>query len=146
MYRLIVCVILVSFVFSGCAKREERKHKFASQEEVLNLSAADTILAGSADESVEWIDETKPVVTNISIKVPIQDAAPLVLSSESADARGIQTALRDLGLYGGSIDGKIGPKTKAAIREFQRNNGLVVDGKVGAKTWTKLKEQLVTKP
>ncbi len=51
----------------------------------------------------------------------------------------IQTALKNGGFYTGEIDGKIGHKTKEAIKEFQRANGLKVDGKVGPKTWDKLK-------
>jgi peptidoglycan hydrolase-like protein with peptidoglycan-binding domain len=47
----------------------------------------------------------------------------------------IQTALKNANFYTGSIDGKIGPKTKAAIEEFQKANGLTADGKVGPKTW-----------
>lgn len=54
----------------------------------------------------------------------------------------IQQALANAGLYDGGIDGKIGPKTKKAIEEFQTRNNLKVDGKVGAETWAKLEEYL----
>ncbi len=35
-------------------------------------------------------------------------------------------------------DGIFGPVTDEAVRQFQRENSLVVDGKVGEKTWGKL--------
>ena len=54
----------------------------------------------------------------------------------------IQTALKAAGFYTGAIDGKIGPKTKKAIEDFQRANGLVVDGKVGPKTWAEMEKYL----
>jgi len=35
-----------------------------------------------------------------------------------------QLELRNMGLYGGSLDGIEGPKTKRALDQFQRNSGL----------------------
>lgn len=52
--------------------------------------------------------------------------------------RKIQFRLAELGLYTGRLDGIIGPVTKAAIRGFQRVNGLKPDGVVGPKTLAKL--------
>ncbi len=51
----------------------------------------------------------------------------------------IQRALTKAGFDLGSIDGKMGPKTKKAIQAFQKEHNLTVDGIVGAKTWEKLK-------
>jgi len=52
----------------------------------------------------------------------------------SLTKKDIQLALKNAGFYNGQIDGKIGKKTKKAIREFQKANGLKADGKVGLKT------------
>ena len=51
----------------------------------------------------------------------------------------IQRALTNAGFNLGSIDGKMGPKTKKAIQAFQKEHNLTVDGIVGSKTWEKLK-------
>ncbi|MBI2104400.1 MAG: peptidoglycan-binding protein [Candidatus Omnitrophica bacterium] len=56
--------------------------------------------------------------------------------------RRIQTALKNAGYYTGNVDGKVGPQTKQAIKEFQRTHRLAVDGKVGSKTWTQLAQYL----
>jgi peptidoglycan hydrolase-like protein with peptidoglycan-binding domain len=37
-----------------------------------------------------------------------------------------------------TIDSIFGPKTRAAVQNFQRTHGLVVDGIVGPLTWAKL--------
>jgi peptidoglycan hydrolase-like protein with peptidoglycan-binding domain len=55
----------------------------------------------------------------------------------------IQTALKNSGFYTGAIDGKIGPKTKSAIMEFQKAKGLKPDGRVGPKTWAELEKYLL---
>ncbi len=47
----------------------------------------------------------------------------------------IQTALKNANFYDGKIDGIKGKRTRRAIREFQRANGLNPDGVVGPKTW-----------
>ena len=50
----------------------------------------------------------------------------------------IQQALKNAGFYKGEIDGKIGSKTKIAIKAFQKSKGLSADGVVGQKTWNEL--------
>jgi peptidoglycan hydrolase-like protein with peptidoglycan-binding domain len=57
----------------------------------------------------------------------------------------IQTALKNAGYYKGDVDGKLGPKSKKAITDFQIDNDLNADGKVGPKTWNKLKVHLEAK-
>jgi peptidoglycan hydrolase-like protein with peptidoglycan-binding domain len=58
----------------------------------------------------------------------VKDAEP------AADpvVRDIQSALQDMAMYDGSVDGVAGPKTLAAIRAFQKRAGLEPNGKAGA--------------
>jgi peptidoglycan hydrolase-like protein with peptidoglycan-binding domain len=46
--------------------------------------------------------------------------------------RDIQSALQEMAMYDGSVDGVAGPKTLAAIRAFQKRAGLEPNGKAGA--------------
>lgn len=57
-------------------------------------------------------------------------------------AKEIQSALKNAGFDPGSMDGKIGPRTRQAIKDFQKSKGLVPDGVVGPKTWTSLGKYL----
>ena len=50
------------------------------------------------------------------------------------DVSEIQTRLKNWGYYTGSVDGIYGAKTVAAVKSFQRKNGLTADGIAGAKT------------
>lgn len=59
-------------------------------------------------------------------------------SSLKPSTREIQQALKNAGFYQGAVDGKMGPLTREAIREFQRVHGLSDDGVVGKHTWAKL--------
>lgn len=87
--------------------------------------------------------------TNLTTKtgVPVEIGTAPAVEKTSAEyiaprAQDIQQALKNAGLYAGSIDGKLGPMSKKAIVEFQQQNGLTADGKVGPKTWAKLKAYL----
>ena len=46
----------------------------------------------------------------------------------------LQYVLNRQGFYSGSLDGIFGPKTKAAVVQFQRNHRLEADGIVGTAT------------
>ena len=60
-------------------------------------------------------------------------------SSLKPSTREIQQALKNAGFYQGSLDGKMGPSTRDAVKEFQRVHGLSDDGVVGKRTWAKLR-------
>lgn len=56
------------------------------------------------------------------------------MGSSGTEVKQIQTKLRDLGYYKGSIDSVFGTQTKNAVVSFQRAKGLTADGIAGEKT------------
>lgn len=61
-----------------------------------------------------------------------------LIVDQQLNIRLIQSLLKEVGFTPGKIDGKLGVKTKKAIRDFQRAHNLKVDGKVGYRTLDQL--------
>lgn len=61
---------------------------------------------------------------------------------ETMTKQQVQEALKSAGYYNGAIDGKIGPQTREAITQFQKDMGLQADGVAGRKTKEKLLKYL----
>ncbi len=55
---------------------------------------------------------------------------------------GVQTALILLAIDAGEVDGVDGPRTRAAVTQFQESAGLDADGILGPKTREALKNAL----
>lgn len=58
--------------------------------------------------------------------------------SKNDTVKQMQTALKDLGYYGGSVTGSFGPLTAEAVKSFQRANRLSSDGVAGPDTLSRL--------
>jgi murein DD-endopeptidase MepM/ murein hydrolase activator NlpD len=59
---------------------------------------------------------------------------PATAASGIADVAALQVGLRRHGLYGGDVDGLLGPMTTAAVQKLQRRAGLSADGVPGRAT------------
>lgn len=85
-----------------------------------------------ADRIAELADEYEDAL------VPRPDYPCLRRGDRGKPVRELQEALVANGRDPGKLDGVFGPKTDAALRLFQRIEGLVIDGIAGPKTWAKL--------
>jgi murein DD-endopeptidase MepM/ murein hydrolase activator NlpD len=56
------------------------------------------------------------------------------LASGSPDIAALQVGLRARGVYAGTVDGVLGPRTELSLRRFQRRAGLAPDGVPGVRT------------
>ncbi len=66
------------------------------------------------------------------------DDGKMRIGSTGSAVKQVQTLLKQLGFYSGSIDGNFGSGTYKAVVDFQKKNGLTVDGIVGSATLKKL--------
>ncbi|MGI5959952.1 MAG: spore cortex-lytic enzyme [Massiliimalia sp.] len=68
------------------------------------------------------------------------------MGSRGSEVKAIQQALKDRGLYHGSVDGIFGSATKKAVIQFQKQSGLAADGIAGPQTLKKLGITIGTVP
>ncbi len=138
----LVLVMLVGVGFMpGCQKK-------AVEEQTVEISAPAEGMVSVPEEVSAQIQISQPQI-QASAPVAVSETAPAPVNPQALtqefippSEEEIQQALKNAGLYEGEVDGKIGPKSKKAIEEFQAKNNLTVDGKVGRKTWEKMKEYL----
>lgn len=103
----------------------------------------DSTLEGQTDGD-GWIDQPIPITAK-SASLSLREGKELHelrighLDPHDEDT-GVQGRLRGLGFYFGKIDGEVGPKTKAAIRRFQKANELTVTGELDDATASKLRD------
>jgi N-acetylmuramoyl-L-alanine amidase len=77
-----------------------------------------------------------PLLISILLIVPLlaQAATVLEVGSSGSDVVKVQKRLIQYDYLDGVADGKYGADTQAAVRLFQKRNGLAVDGRVGPST------------
>ena len=136
MYKYLLAIICLTVVFtSGCASLS--MHEVSSR--IDNLDRRLTQVEQGQDSGSGTLETVTRVET-----IEVKASSPKTVSrSIFMTKKEVQTALKNAGYYFGAIDGKIGPKSKEAIRDFQADNGLKVDGIVGSKTQRLLSEYLL---
>lgn len=73
-----------------------------------------------------------------SSRAPAKRKGSARTAASREQVRAVQEALKDKGFDPGDIDGAMGPKTRAALQDFQRKEGLNVTGHIDAATREKL--------
>ncbi|MBI3320772.1 MAG: peptidoglycan-binding protein [Candidatus Omnitrophica bacterium] len=141
-----VMVVLASLL-SGCASARTRQElaRLQSQVGLLDERIAQLERSNLADLSSPAPGESSGQEAAIPTEASSVKSAVTVSAKGSARSslkpttRDIQQALKNAGFYQGAVDGKMGPMTKEAVKEFQRVHGLHDDGVVGRQTWAKLR-------
>ena len=109
--------------------KETRKEGDRAADQVRGKTNSDTA-GGKMDRA--W-DKTKATAREMKDKVTGNGDA-----RANGDVRSAQMALRDKGHNPGPIDGVMGPRTSAAVREFQQKENLTASGQLDAETRAKL--------
>lgn len=96
---------------------------------------------------------TGAVIIGVQTTIPVNTATPsptptastvLKQGTSGQEVRNLQTQLKKLGYYTGTVDGDFGEATKNAVIAFQKANKLTADGVAGLKTLEKLATSSVT--
>lgn len=102
--------------------------------EVDGVVGAKTWAALNGSSAVKYTTGTTSTSSSTDVS-----AYPIVrYGSKNSYVKTLQKMLNDKGYNCGTVDGQFGQKTLAAVKAFQKNNGLTVDGVVGRMTWAAL--------
>lgn len=81
-------------------------------------------------------------LTRTVVRLAIADPQRLAPASAAIRIPEVQEKLRVLGYYNGEVDGKTGPLTTRALKQFQRNHNLGVTGEPDTVTLRRLMDYL----
>lgn len=143
---VLIMVLFLVLPLAGCGKKNpaDQAQETISIEELGDMAMQENAAKiNPAVAAVEPVKEAVPLTSAAAVNPGIAKLEPLPPPGPYRPSiQQIQTALKSAGFYKGAIDGKSGPMTKKAIKDFQAANNLQVDGKVGPKTWAVLANYL----
>ena len=134
----VIMAIVLPLSFFGCKGKVEKtsENQLNEANQGATAQTADTLVTTEPAQTVA----TETIPPTATPQITVKPAT--VKADMSSRNKDVQAALKNAGFYAGSVDGKMGPKTKKAIEEFQKAKGLKADGKVGPKTWAELEKYL----
>ena len=98
----------------------------------LDVGYAKDMLSDFSDNKIQDSDDRALSDTPVGMR-------PTLRAGDSGEwVMELQRELAQLTFYDGPINGSFDSNTAASVREFQRNNKIVVDGVVGRETWSAL--------
>lgn len=143
---------LAALSAGGCNLMSGERRTALYQSEIDRVSAERAILdrelrneriRRERAEAIVIADRTRPTpaetVSALRMdRTPVPPASPVAVSERPGSVLELQQALSNAGYPPGPLDGKMGAKTRDAVRKFQRDAGLKTDGVAGPKTWSVL--------
>ena len=145
--RAVLMVAGVSFLTVGCATKGYVSKQITPLQAQMASMTDELVRIDQSIQSSRGMAGQQEPASGMAAQAGSSATSARVYRTPSGfelPAVNIQQALRNAGYYHGNMDGKIGSGTEAAVRNFQRDNGLHTDGVVGRNTWDKLKPYLST--
>jgi murein L,D-transpeptidase YcbB/YkuD len=155
-YLYIVLGLFILFLFGGCATTPIGQGSISSSSilevqiknkdaQIANLSTALEDERRQKQLLLETIAERDEEIKQLT-SVLQKKKRTIADSSKSREyyffVIAIQVALRNAGFQPGLIDGRVGERTQAALKNFQSANGLPADGRIDKQTWELLRNYL----
>lgn len=139
--RFFTSMMLIGLVIalSGCVSQGRHQNEISTLEG--QLAQTEAALKAQIEQNKALEAQLNPPKPAVPIE-PYQGSTYRTPAGFELPAMDIQKALKGAGYYSGAIDGKMGPDSREALRNFQRDKGLTPDGVCGKQTWAKLKEHL----
>jgi peptidoglycan hydrolase-like protein with peptidoglycan-binding domain len=107
---------------------------------VTGLSIVEGVLIGAAAGGATGLLTDK---SQVNLGDPLWKKGDKAQAGAGSDTvRGIQSGLGKLGYDAGPADGRAGPKTRAAIRQYQERNQLLVDGQASDALLAHIQKQI----
>lgn len=144
LWRMVFGGVLVLTIFlAGCATTKQ--HSKNEVKELQNRIVSLEQELSKKDEEIRFLSGELEIMGkkgSEKLSKKETDSNEIKIQSKIGTTKHVQTALKNAGFYKGRIDGRKGPSTRKAIKEFQKANGLKCDGRVGKETWSKLSAYL----
>lgn len=142
-YRQIPFLFLGGLVLAaGCASTKARKAAESAPDPQTQITQLQSELAAKDQQIQELQYQLQSYQTAIQTPSNFSGAktgTSSYIRVSGVSVEDVQRALKQAGFDPGPVDGRIGKKTKSAIKEFQRRHHLTADGIVGERTWSYLK-------
>lgn len=141
-YGVYSIVLLAVFLVTGCATTQaKRQAPDAATASQIQAMQNELQIKDQQIQDLQYQLETAKQSSgqNFTAGNPSVGSKSGVIRVAGVSVSDVQGALLRAGFNPGPVDGKLGSKTKEAIKEFQATKGLKADGIVGEKTWSLLK-------
>ena len=119
-------------------KVEDKAERAKDETESKSESTMDKVKEKAHEAKDKMVETKDKVVDKMKGNKHEKNGATVSSKAEDRNVRAAQQALRDQGYNPGPIDGVMGPRTSAALRDYQTKEGLTASGQLDDATIDKL--------